>query len=148
MAGSTGAATGRGAAQVVVHDAKRRLVADDVVAVAGAGLLTLGEADDRLRLVWAAQTAGQLQQARALLPQGWLAERRRAEAAERHRERARTALPGHARAWLGLVALLVVIWALTTPGAYFWPVWPALGTGTCLLGRIAAARRPAAPRSP
>src|SRR5215210_274595 len=26
-----------------------------------------------------------------------------------------------------VVALLVVIWALTTPGGYFWPIWPLLG---------------------
>lgn len=59
-------------------------------------------------------------------------------------ERAPWLYPGsRLRGWLALVALLVAIWALTTPGGYFWPVWPALGTGTCLLGRIVAARRPA-----
>lgn len=28
-----------------------------------------------------------------------------------------------------VMALLVVIWLLTTPGGYFWPVWPMLGWG-------------------
>jgi hypothetical protein len=37
---------------------------------------------------------------------------------------------------------MVVLWALTTPGGYFWPVWRRSGTGTCLIGQIAAARRP------
>jgi hypothetical protein len=27
------------------------------------------------------------------------------------------------------MALLVTIWLLTTPGGYFWPVWPMLGWG-------------------
>jgi hypothetical protein len=87
--------------------------------------------------------ASELERVRAGLPHGWLAQRRRAEAAERQRQLARRALPAHAGAWLALVTLLVVIWALTTPGGYFWPVWPALGTGTCLIGHISAARRPA-----
>lgn len=30
---------------------------------------------------------------------------------------------------LVVIAGLVVIWALTSPGEYFWPVWPALGWG-------------------
>jgi hypothetical protein len=126
-----------------VNDAGRLRAADDVAAAAGAGLLRLDEADERLRTVWAAQTADELEHARAGLPRAWLAERRRAEAAERLREQARRALPAHALGWLALVGLMVVLWALTTPGGYFWPVWPALGTGTCLVGQIAAARRPA-----
>lgn len=31
--------------------------------------------------------------------------------------------------WVVLAALFVGIWALTSPGRYFWPVWPILGTG-------------------
>jgi hypothetical protein len=131
------------AAQDLVDDTSRLRAADDLAAAAGAGLLRLDEADSRLRAVWAARTGDELERARAGLPGAWLAERRRAEAAERRRELARRGLPAHALGWLALVALLVVIWALTTPGGYFWPVWPALGTGTCLVGQIAAARRPA-----
>jgi hypothetical protein len=141
---SVTAASGRSpAAQELVDDRARQRAADDVAAAAGAGLLGLDEADERLRTAWSARTAHELEQARTGLPQAWLAERRRTEAAERLREQARRALPAHARGWLALVALLVVIWALTTPGGYFWPIWPALGTGTCLAGQIAAARRPA-----
>jgi hypothetical protein len=28
-----------------------------------------------------------------------------------------------------VMAFLVVIWLLTSPGGYFWPIWPMLGWG-------------------
>jgi uncharacterized membrane protein len=27
----------------------------------------------------------------------------------------------------GVTLLLVIIWALTSPGEYFWPIWPVFG---------------------
>ena len=127
-----------------VTDSERRRAAADVEAAVGDGLLDLAEADERLAQVWAARTAGELELARAELPATWLRQRRRAERALVAHEQARRALPAHVRSWLALVVLLVTVWALTTPGGYFWPVWPALGTGICLAGHVAAARRPAA----
>ena len=124
-----------------VTDEERRRAAADVEAAVGDGLLDLAEADARLAHVWDARTAGELGLARAELPASWLKQRRRAEMALVAHEQARRALPAHVRSWLALVALLVTIWALTTPGGYFWPVWPALGTGICLAGHVAAARR-------
>lgn len=124
-----------------VTDAERRRVAADVEAAVGDGLLELAEADERLAAVWAARTAGDLELARAELPAAWLRERRRREAAQQAAVLARRSLPAHVRSWLMLVGLLVTIWALTTPGGYFWPVWPALGTSICLVGHVAAARR-------
>ena len=134
---------GRNTAERVTDDERRRAAAD-VEAAVGDGLLDLAEADARLAQVWAARTSADLAAARAELPSSWLADRRRAEAAAQAARLARTTLPAHVRSWLGLVALLVTIWALTTPGGYFWPVWPAMGTGICLVGHVAAARRAAA----
>ncbi|WGD38553.1 2TM domain-containing protein [Lysinibacter sp. HNR] len=31
--------------------------------------------------------------------------------------------------WALVIAGLVLIWSLTTPGGYFWPMWPAFGMG-------------------
>ena len=31
--------------------------------------------------------------------------------------------------WVVLGALFTVLWAITSPGGYFWPVWPILGVG-------------------
>lgn len=53
----------------------------------------------------------------------------RRRAATRHSRRA--ALSRHALATAGVLALLVLIWALTTHG-YGWPFWPALGLGFVL----------------
>ena len=125
-----------------VTDEERRRAAADVEAAVGDGLLDLAEADARLAHVWGARTAGELELARAELPASWLRERRRREAAQQAAALARTTLPAHVRSWLLLVGLFVTIWALTSgPDGYFWPVWPALGTGICLAGHVAAARR-------
>lgn len=124
-----------------VTDEERRRAAGDVTAAVGDGLLDLTEADARLAQVWSARTAHDLVLARADLPSSWLAARRRSEAAEHAARLARSTLPAHVRSWFALVALLVTIWALTTPGGYFWPVWPAFGTGIGLVCHVAAARR-------
>jgi fatty acid desaturase len=38
----------------------------------------------------------------------------------------------HALIYAVVIALLVVIWALTNFGNYFWPIWPALLWGIAL----------------
>lgn len=129
------------APEVLVTDDDRLRAASDVEAAAAAGLLTLAEADERLRDVWHARTRGALAAVLADLPAEWLAARRRSEAVLQAARLARRTLPGHVLSWLALAALLVAIWALTTPTGYFWPVWPILGTAPCLLGHVAAARR-------
>jgi hypothetical protein len=133
------------APDVLVSDEDRQQAARDVEAAAACGLLTLAEADARLREVWHARTRSALDATRADLPREWLAGRRRRDAAQRAAEHARRSLPRHATSWLVLMGLLVLVWALTTPGGYFWPVWPALGTAPCLLAHVAAGRR-ATPR--
>ena len=124
-----------------VTDEERRRAAADVEAAVGDGLLDLAEADARLAQVWSSRTSAELALVRADLPSSWLSARRRAEAAAQAARLARATLPAHVRRWLALVGLLVTIWALTTPGGYFWPVWPAMGTGICLATHVAAARR-------
>ena len=46
----------------------------------------------------------------------------------------------HATSYLLVMALLVAIWLLTTPGGYFWPIWPMLGWGIGLASHGLAAR--------
>ena len=38
----------------------------------------------------------------------------------------------HFATYLAVNALLVVIWAMTSP-AYFWPIWPILGWGIAIV---------------
>lgn len=54
------------------------------------------------------------------------------ERAERRVQIARTSFQAHATTYTVVNALLVAIWFLTSPGAYFWPVWPALGWGVAV----------------
>lgn len=128
----------------LASDEDRSRAAGDVEAAAAAGLLTLAEADLRLREVWFARTREGVAAACRDLPPEWVADRRRAQAAREAAVRARRALPARVACWLRLVALFVGIWLVTTPGGYFWPIWPILGTGVGLLGHVAAAR-PAPP---
>jgi hypothetical protein len=46
----------------------------------------------------------------------------------------------HATSYLLVMALLVTVWLLTTPGGYFWPIWPALGWGIGLVSHGLATR--------
>ena len=39
----------------------------------------------------------------------------------------------HAFVYLAVNALLVVVWAVTSDGGYFWPVWPIAGWGIGLV---------------
>ncbi|CAA9526668.1 MAG: hypothetical protein AVDCRST_MAG85-3293 [uncultured Solirubrobacteraceae bacterium] len=47
----------------------------------------------------------------------------------------------HLRSYLAVMALLVVIWALTGMG-YFWPIWPMLGWGIGVFSHAGALRAP------
>lgn len=34
--------------------------------------------------------------------------------------------------WLAVSAAVVIVWWFSTPGGYFWPVWPILGMAIAL----------------
>ena len=54
----------------------------------------------------------------------------RAQALERLK--AKRGFQRHALIYAVVIGLLVVIWALTNFGNYFWPIWPALVWGIAL----------------
>ncbi|MDO8108461.1 2TM domain-containing protein [Isoptericola sp. b441] len=49
------------------------------------------------------------------------------------RVKARRDLAGHAVAYVVVNAFLVIVWWLTSPGGYFWPVWVLAGWGIGLV---------------
>jgi len=123
-------------------DADRDRVVEHLRDHAAAGRLETEELEERIDLVFAARTHGELKQAVADLPK--LKDARRAEA---RRAMARRAFREHLRMYLMVMTLLVVIWALTGMG-YFWPVWPALGWGIGIFFHGASTpRRRTAPRA-
>jgi hypothetical protein len=107
----------------------------------GDGRLTLDELEERVAEVYAATTRAEIDHALRHLPatitpppQASSSSIRRVEAptpAKRSGEvnHAEVALRVHLAVYLSVMAFLVVIWLLTTPFGYFWPIWPALGWG-------------------
>ncbi|MCC3274934.1 hypothetical protein LJ754_08010 [Arthrobacter sp. zg-Y40] len=58
---------------------------------------------------------------------------------------AKTVYKGVVGLWLLLAVFQVAIWYFTTPGGYFWPIWPILGTliAAVVAGIPTYSRRPA-----
>ena len=100
-----------------------------------AGRLTAHELGERIARALAAQTHGDLAQILgdlppALAPSGASAAAPPVRATSPHRHSAlRRGLAPHAASYAAVMTLLLAIWLLTTPGGYFWPVWPMLGWG-------------------
>jgi hypothetical protein len=110
-------------------DAEREHVVSHLRDHAAEGRLTVEELDQRLDRVYAARTRAELAALTADLPQP-----------RRPRPDARAEFREHLRTYLGVMALLIAIWALTGMG-YFWPVWPALGWGIGIASHASAALR-------
>lgn len=120
-------------------DAERERVVRDLTKHCGDGRLTLDELEDRVAEVWAAATRAELDHALrelprtpAVIPPSKPPIRTTPSAApvrQTVRKGAEIALRVHLAVYLSVIAFLCVIWLLTTPFGYFWPIWPALGWG-------------------
>ena len=108
-------------------DSERDGVVEALRGHAGEGRLDLAELEQRVASALKARTREELDALTADLPR----RATRARAARRKPE---------LRAYLGVMVMLLVIWAATGAG-YFWPVWPMLGWGLPLMacGRGGAA---------
>ena len=64
------------------------------------------------------------------------------ERRERRQQLARTGFQAHATTFTVVNAALVAIWAITSLGGYFWPIWPLLGWGIflCIHGWVTYGR--------
>ena len=117
----------------------------------------LCDARKRVAAAYAAKTVGELQPLLADLPAASRKEWRPAETStapapapylprpERSKGRlARTALRANFRAWLAVVLINVVIWAVVCIGngelVYFWPIWVAGPWGAVLLAQAVTTR--------
>jgi hypothetical protein len=115
-------------------DADRRRVVDQLQQHYVDGRLSTDELDDRTHRALAARTFGALDVLVADLPSVSAAPA--APAPEPAPVEARPdglwddgSFRAHALSYGLVMALLVAIWLLTSPGGYFWPVWPMLGWG-------------------
>jgi hypothetical protein len=105
--------------------------------------LTLDQFEERLGWALAAGTATELEILVADLPP-LPREPSGPSAASRPRRRHRRDVRAHLRSYLLVMALLVTIWLLTTPGGFFWPIWPMLGWGIGLASHAFGRGGPAA----
>ena len=105
-----------------------------------AGRLTEAELGDRARQALAARTQGELAAVLSDLPDApGSAPHREGPERPAHLLESRSGqdrddrLRRHAGVYLGVMVLLVAIWLMTTPGGYFWPMWPMLGWGVMVV---------------
>jgi hypothetical protein len=116
----------------------RRRVMDLLQAHYVTGRLDAAELEQRIEGALAAKTLADLDALLADLPQTVATggsqssvdepfRRRRRHGKRRHG--AEVGFGAHAASYLLVITMLVTIWLLTTPGGYFWPVWPMLGWG-------------------
>jgi hypothetical protein len=115
---------------VRASDAEREEVVSALRTHAGDGRLSVDELSDRIDRAHAVRTRRELNALLSDLPRQ-----------PRPRRDERAEFGEHLRSYLSVMALLVVIWALTGMG-YFWPIWPAVGWGFFVLTHASAARRP------
>lgn len=123
-----------------VADADRSRVAALLGRAFRDGVLRVEEFDERLSDAYRSQTVGDLDAVTADLPDEWMAVLQAEEAAKHRAARRAAARRAEVRSYLGLMALLIGIWTVTSLTAgqtiHFWPLWPALGWGIPLfLGR-------------
>lgn len=95
------------------------------------GRLSQDELDDRVGRALAARSLGELDELQRDLPSPGAPP---ASAPDAMPEAGsgpwgRREFRSHALTYLAVMALLVAIWLLTSPGGYFWPIWPMLGWG-------------------
>lgn len=125
-------------------DVDRQVVADRLRVALDEGRLDLTEYDERLQGVYAARTYGQLDALLADLPAPAAPARSQLAPAARTEVSAAAGQPGATRLWLartwqgylGVVAVCVAVWLVTSIAggwAPFWPAWVAGPWGAVLL---------------
>jgi hypothetical protein len=97
------------------------------------GRLDAEELAQRVDRTYAAKTLGELDEITTDLPPIQAPARAGAPLRPRPRDpgraKAKAAFQRHLFSYAWVNGFLVVIWALTNFGGYFWPVWPMLGWG-------------------
>ncbi|MFC6086655.1 DUF1707 SHOCT-like domain-containing protein [Sphaerisporangium aureirubrum] len=116
-------------------DGDRDRVAAELREHAAQGRLTMDEFNERLELVYQGRTYGDLQKITADLPGIDLhtLPAPQPKAPARRDDAVRKGLKAAWASWASVVAVCTVVWALTSPGDYFWPMWVGGPWGAILL---------------
>ena len=112
-------------------DMDRQLTVDALKAHYVAGRLTAHALGERISRALAAQTHGDLAFVMRDLPSTSEPAVSRVSPATPPvpLHPVKRAFAPHVASYAAVMMLLLAIWLLTTPGGYFWPVWPMLGWG-------------------
>ena len=121
------------APEMRASDGDRDKVAGALREHAAQGRLTMEEFHERLELVYQSRTYGELQRITADLPGTDLAAAPAKAPAPAPRDNVDKGLKAAWSAWSVSVAICTVIYLLSTPGGYFWPMWVAGPWGAILL---------------
>ena len=132
-------------AQLRASDADRQAVVEQLRTYVAEGRLTMAEFEERSSATYASRTYGDLWRVTSDLPAPTPArtasgppvrQRPEGRAPQKHPH----LLSGVTGTLIVINGFLVLIWLLTSPGGYFWPIWPILG---CLLviGLVTVNRR-------
>lgn len=127
-----------------VGDEDRQRAVRDLTKHCGDGRLTLEELEQRITEAYAALTEAELRHAlrelpaspAPMVPPSKPPMRTKPSAApvrQSASKGAEVALKVHVAVYLSVITFLCVIWFLTTPFGYFWPVWPAVGWGLAVV---------------
>ena len=117
---------------VRASDAEREAVLTELRQHTDDGRLTLEEFLERLDETYAAKTRRDLRQALRELP---VTPAPSARSTGRGGHMATPLIP-----YLVFAVSMIVLWAIGDRG-YFWPIWPLMGWGIPLLGKLASRRR-------
>jgi hypothetical protein len=119
-----------GEPDIRASDAERERVATRLREYAAEGRLDVDELDERLQQAYSARTRGELERLTTDLPSAPAPQPRPpAQPADAQRS---WGVRERVGAYVGVMALLIVIWAVTGAGS-FWPIWPAIGWAIALL---------------
>ncbi|MBB6471829.1 DUF1707 domain-containing protein [Sphaerisporangium rubeum] len=124
------------APEMRASDGDRDRVAGELREHAAQGRLTMEEFSERLELVYQSRTYGELQRITSDLPSTDLAATpAKAEAPARagRDDAVRKGLKAAWGSWAMVVAICTVIYLMTSPGDYFWPMWVGGPWGVILL---------------
>lgn len=113
-------------------DVEREHVARILRAAAGEGMLSLGEADERLAALYASRFRAELSPLTADLPDGG---RPLLENTAEARSAAQTGLFRHVLTVVVVAALLVTGWVLSDTD-FFWPAWPLAFMALSVFGHV------------
>jgi hypothetical protein len=129
-----------------VGDADRRRVADELQRHYVEGRLSSDELTERVRQATAARTQGDLAALLHDLPPLVPAPAEQTVPVPPTESPAPVGALGprdvraHVTSFALVMVLLVAIWLITTPGGYFWPIWPLLGWGIAVAAHALARR--------